>query len=318
MKLFSLLTIPSKVLPILKQNFVSSSIDYKRFSFEYRTDFEELLWEYFPWNNRLDSDNSNSLWFSNAVLTRIPSPRWRAFQYIISIEGVWPVPLLYIESYSNWLKGSVWRIDFYWSYFHFADYIPESITRLYNFLDSKYLDSVSWIRCTRVDVALDFTFPFPDMAQSWITPSENARKKNWNWKKRTVNWYNPINNQFQSVSFLSKHNSWYWIRIYNKIEDIQWKKESWYTNLPPHLTRIEFEFYPPYSSAKSSADMLSLTASRVFWYEIVPFWLVFRPDLWFKVENAYDYFCRYAKSKWITIDFLLQELQNFHLTLNTK
>lgn len=307
MKWFSLLQIPENNLSIFQQNFLSSSVDYQRFSFSHLREFEDLLWNYFPWYDLVDTNNSNSIFFTSAVLSRVPSPRGRAFQYIITIEWIWPVPLLFIEMYSNWLKNSYGRIDFYGSFFHFFRFLPDRIQFLYNRLNDSYIDPSSSISCTRVDIALDFSCSFPKDVQKWIKPSKNSL--------RTAKCYNWIDDKFNSISYLTKKNSGYGVRMYNKTIDIQQKwKSLWYGSaLPPDLTRLEFEFYPPYSS-HTTEHLINLCSSRVFGSVVTPIWFPYYPDLWFNVENAYTYFIRYAKSKWLSISTLLEEINNFHLT----
>ena len=105
--------------------------------------------------------------------------------------------------------------------------------------------------------------------------------------------------------------------MYNKILDIDQKgKQSWYTDtLPENMTRIEFEFYPPYSNINTSDSMISYCCDKIFGYPLKPLGLVYRPDMGFKLENAYEYFVRYAKSKGVSIDYLIKEMYNYHLTI---
>lgn len=308
MQSFSLLNIPDSFIDTLKQNFISSNIDYKRFSFSHKSEFFELINDYFPWNELIDSDNSNSLFTPWAVLVRVPSPRWRAFQYIISIEGIGPIPLLYIEQYSDGLKNSVGRVDFYGAFFHFRSYISDRIRKFFSILEFQTLNSFSGVRCTRIDVALDFSVPFPLEVQKWIVPSKNSL--------RSAKCYNWIDDRFHSISYLTKKNSWYGVRMYDKIIDINQKgKQLWYCdNLPIDLTRLEFEFYPPYSNSHTSESILSLCSSRIFWFDVPSMWLFFRPNTGFNVENAYAYFLRYAKSKWMLLSSVLSEISKYHLT----
>jgi len=316
MKAFSLFQIPQKDLVFIRENFYSSNVDWKRFNFSNKKDFLDLIWDYFPGYNLLDCDNSNSRFFRDAVFLRVHSNLGLAFQYVVSIVGIWTVPICMVTVYSSWLKDSVGRIDFYGAFFHFREYLSDRISKLYDYLDSEYIKPNSFVRCTRIDCAIDIAVPFPVDASSFFVPASRDKVK----RKKVVKCYNPVDNVFQSVSYLPKKNSGYGVRMYNKIMDIKDKgKEFWYQDsLPVHLTRIEFEFYPPYSNMNTSESMLQLCLSRIFWVDIKPLGLHFRPALWFNVENAYEYFCRYAKNKGITIGELIIELQNYHLEMERQ
>lgn len=311
MKPFSMISIPEKDIITLKKTFLSISTDYKRFSISEKDVFLDIISEYFPTAILLDSDNSNSSWSDEALLVRTPTPRGRAYQYIISIEGIWPVPLAYIESYENQtISESVGRIDFYGAFFHFKDFIPTNLSKLYNELNNS---QISAIRCTRHDVALDFNMSLPINSHKWILKGKNAKK--------TPHYYN-CNEQwiFQSFSYLTKRNSGYWLRVYNKLLDTKdkWKGAWYWDNIPNNWTRIEFEFYPPYSSEVSEQTLFDSVNSRFFGSHVVPMGLPLRPDLWFKVQSAYIHFQRYAKSKGITMDRLLEDLKGYHESISDK
>jgi len=310
MKAFSLFQIPDKNKLIIKDNFRSSNIDWKRFNFSNKADFLDLIGDYFPGYNLLDTDNSNSRFFRDAVFLRVRSNLWMAFQYVVTIVGVGTVPICRVEIYSQGLKDSCGRIDFYGAFFHFREYLWDRVVQLYSFLDEEYQKKDSFVRCTRMDVAIDIRIPFPKNVFEFITPAPRDKVK----ARKTIKAYNYIDWVPHSVSYLPKKNSWYGVRIYDKILDIKDKgKEFWYTDLPEDLTRIEFEFYPPYSNMNTSESMLSFCLSKVFGFPMKPLGLHYRPALGFNVENAYSYFCRYAKNKGITIGELINELQNYHL-----
>jgi hypothetical protein len=88
MKTFSMISIPEKDIISLKKTFLSISTDYKRFSISEKSVFFDIISEYFPTAILLDFDNSNSSWTEEALLVRTPTPRGRAYQYIINIEGI--------------------------------------------------------------------------------------------------------------------------------------------------------------------------------------------------------------------------------------
>ena len=155
------------------------------------------------------------MYFKDACLTRVPSPRGRAFQYIIAIEGIGPVPLIYVEDYSSLVFGSVGRVDFYGAFFHFREFLPTPVLRLFNVLESLYMSLDSSIRCTRIDVALDFSCALPQNIHDYILPDANS--------KRGLRVFYDSTRKINSASYLSKKNSGYGVRVYNKLLDISQK-----------------------------------------------------------------------------------------------
>lgn len=279
-------------------------IDYQRFSFSDNDTMGRILNSYFPNTGIIDSDNSNTLYVHSGALTRVPSPRGFAYIYTLAFEGVGPVPVCFFEIYKNSFGGSVGRVDLYGSFFHFESFLPMELQHLKADLYEQW--DKWYIRCTRQDVALDFEMSFPQNICDIITPSRHAKR-----------WVSTYNNNWvlNSASYLTRKNSWYWVRVYNKILDIQQKgKDLWYDKLPENLTRVEFEFYPPYSQINNSVEIQELVLDRLFGNKNLPIGFSFRPQLWFVIENAYAYFCRYAKSKWVGVDYLIEEITKYHLT----
>lgn len=306
MKAFSLFQIPKKDIHIYNKNIVSSSVDYKRFSFSDKSLFSKILQKYFFWFSFLDSDNSNTKYFDYWTLSRVPSPRWKAFIFFINLVWFPPIPIIYIEEYSNWFKNSVGRVDFYGAFFHFYNTIKDLPICSF-FLELEELSLDNTIRCTRTDIAFDFSIPFPHDWVDYILPSDNSQRSVYAYYYK---------NKLNSVSYLTKKNSWYGVRMYNKNLDITQKwKDFWYDIKYDNLTRIEFEFYPPYSHEFSSHQLKSFISKKLLWTDIISLWLKYIPQKPFQIENAYNHFARYAKNHWVTIDYLIDELHKYLLTL---
>lgn len=311
MEAFSIIQIPEYQRKKLKRKKLWISIDYKRFNIKDRNILQEFV---FTTIEAPNETNSNVVYDWDVALLRVHSPRGKAHQVIISVEGIWPVPIAYIEVYSagQWLKGSVARIDFYGAFFHFHDCIPTSFHEMYSNLMKIAVDSPSNVRKTRVDIAIDFDFEFPQNGHKWIIPSENS-KRNVEVHKHRWLW--------NSFAYLAEKNTSYWVRIYNKIvESEKNKKERWYwwkENLPDNWTRIEFEFYPPYSLMKDE-ELMELCLARVTGTDDIEIGLPFRPVNKFNIENAYKYFERYAKNHGIDIEQLLFELMEYHKEMEYK
>jgi len=307
MKALSILEIPD----YKKKDFVKSllwiQVDYKRFNIKSRKILDSLLMNSIRAN---DNDNANIAYDKEVAFIRIPCPRWIAHKIVFNVENIWPVPFAYIEVYwlGQWLQWSVAKIDFYGAFFHFFEFIPSRYMNLYDYLmeESK---KQHYVRVTRIDIAMDFKMPFPQNFHNWIKPSENSKRDVDIYKHK---W------KFNSAWYLSNKNSWYWVRWYNKVIDInkQWK-HNWYwweKNIPNHWTRIEFEFYPPYS-LKTDDELKKDVWEKLFWSGLINLWLQFRPCFEFKIENAYRYFTRYAEQHWIDFETLIDELISYHMKL---
>lgn len=95
-------------------------------------------------------------------MIRVKSPRGIAHSITLSVIGGKPISFAYVEIYGigQGLKGSVARIDFKGSFFHFYDNIPKRWRDVYETL-SELSETTSKVRITRLDVALDFNFLFP-------------------------------------------------------------------------------------------------------------------------------------------------------------
>ncbi len=308
MEAFSIIEIPPYIKTKLKRKLLGVNMDYKRFNIRDR----EIIRGIHQFSRKAsDTDNSDIIYDWEVAMQRIHSPRWIAHNILLSMVGWKPIWFAYMEVYWPWqgLRGSVGRIDFKWSFFHFYDQIPERWKQVYNALIEQ---EGKIVRTTRKDVAFDFAYEFPQWGDKWINPAKNS--------KRSVECYKH-NGLFNSYGYLAEKNTNYGIRIYNKIIDIEKNsKEFWYwwtEKLPKNWTRIEFEFYPPYS-LKSDEELMKICSMRLLGSDSISLWLPYRPCFDFKLESAYSYFTRYALNHWITIDVLLEELVDYHTEQNYK
>jgi hypothetical protein len=87
--------------------------------------------------------------------------------------------------------------------------------------------------------------------------------------------------------------------MYNKTVDvIKSGKENWYggaEKIPEKWTRIEFEFYPPYS-LMDDEELMRMCYEKTIGYGNIDLGMRFRPNYEFKIESAYVYFARYARN----------------------
>jgi len=306
----SFLQIPEYKRKMLKKWLIWVDIDYRRFSFDSRKILDGYIQEYLPWYfGASDCDNSSFSYNSEALITRVASPRGTAYQVVIAFENIGPVPIIYFEFYKEWLgmKNTVGRIDFYGSFFHFNNYIDDRYRELYRKLHEGLKTGDS--RSTRVDVAFDFIFPFPQDT-SWIVPSKNS--------DREVSFYKH-GWKINSIAYLSGKNSGYGVRLYNKNISVEKTgKENWYWGreaISNDWTRIEFEFYPPYSP-KTDDEIISICSEKLLHDKYPNLNLKYRPNFVFNVENAYKYFERYAKNHGMTMNDLLDCLMEAQINMD--
>ena len=307
MEAFSIIQIPEYIKKKLARSKIGLSIDYKRFNLKSHKILDNLLLNAHRAN---DCDNSNVAYDGEVSYMRIHSPRWIAHKVVLSIENVWPVPFAYIEVYGVWqgLAWSVAKIDFYGAFFHFIDVIPRRYLHMYRYLQD-LSEEKNLVRVTRIDVAMDFLYDFPQNAWDWIVPSENSEREVSAYKHKR---------KYNSYGYLSKNNSGYGVRMYNKSVEVKKDgKINWYwweDKIPENWTRIEFEFYPPYS-LKNDDELMMDCWKKVVGRGKVELWLQFRPTYQFKVENAYVYFMRYARTHWVSMESLIDEVVAYHIKM---
>jgi len=307
MKALSIIEIPVYQKKKFKKKVLWVSIDYKRFNIKDNDIIENSI---FFLHRAPNDTNSNIKYDWNVSYIRCHSPRWVAHQIIVSMENIWPVPIAYAELYrkGQGLKWSLWRVDFYGAFFHFFKDLPDRYIIAYNSLMSKSIISDK-VRVTRIDVAIDLQIPFPQNWWNWIRPCKNSNREVVSYRHE---W------KFNSYWYLADKNSWYWVRMYNKFVNVDklWKHKWywWFDKMPEDWTRIEFEFYPPYS-VMEEWELMQICKEKIVWNIQVNLWLPFRPNFDFDIENAYNYFLKYAKNHWIEMETLLDELVSHHIYL---
>lgn len=311
---FSILSIPAYMQKKYLKNLLGVQYDYMRFNIKNR----KLFWQIIPrFEFSLDLDNSNVAYIWDVCCERVYSSRGVAYKFAQAINYPWehstakPVPFMFVEIYDQWqsLRGSIGRVDFYGAYFHFEDWIQEDFRKCFTELQAlaNKHDNID-VRRTRCDIAVDIAYEFPQNHGKWIVPSGNSRrsvscyKTEWLWN---------------SYGYLSKKNTGYGVRMYNKKVDITAKKkEGWYWNLDDSRdwTRIEFEFYPPYSSDLDEQNLFDAVKECVLWTkEVYNLGLKYRKSEGISIESAYRYFEGYAERHMVSMDYLIDEILNFHL-----
>jgi len=310
MKAFSIFNVPKYQQKKLFNSALGISIDYKRFNIRDRKLLDGILLA----SHRADNmTNTNVAYDWQIAYLRVNSPRGIAHQVIASFEEVWSVPFAYIEIYSQGqgLKWAVARIDFYGAFFHFFDDLPVRYKNLYKHLMelSKKWDKKVW--CTRVDIAIDFDYLFPQNWHMWFEPAKHSQREVEMYKHQGL---------FNSFWYLAEKNSWYGVRMYDKNVQVKKKqKESWYggaDKLPENWTRVEFEFYNPYSSMDEE-KLIDMCTERILWKKI-SLGMTMRPNYTFNIENAYAYFERYAKNHWLNMSQLIEEITKYHAYILEK
>lgn len=309
MQTLSLLTIPEYNQTRFRHKCFGVSIDWKRFNIRSQSILEKIWWL----SRRASNDTNNSTFFLDwLTFQRIRSPNWVAHNISFAFEGTdgvpVSIPVVHVEVYRKWqwLKWSVARVDFYWAYFHFCHVVPEILRWMYSTLSTIAENSGGdEVNVTRLDICVDIACKFPQQGYKLITPSKNTKRK-------VKSFMDPATNRWEGFSFDAQKNTNYGVRIYDKVVDIyaQWK-DWWYENHPQNWTRIEFEFYSPYSNMNEDVIFENVT-KRVLWEWRSGFEMKYRPTTWFKPITAYYWFRAYAKRHKIEIPDLLAAITEQH------
>lgn len=314
MQALSILTIPEYIRKKLEKCQIGSGIDYQRFNIKKLSIFDKLPFARFRANN---TDNSNITYDKDVAYLRINNRLWVAHNIIISVEWIWPVPIIQVLEYRVWenlakqIHDGIAKVDFYGAFFLFMDIIPERYLKAYHQLLSVSIEDRNAVSCTRIDVAIDFAFPFPQQIERWITPCSLSKRptRGFTFKGKK-----------NGILYDAQDNKWYWVRVYDKLVDVfyntknKWTKVQWYggrDKLPEHWTRFEFEFYTPYSDRISSIELISAVQKRIIGKE-VSIGIPFRPSPGFQIENAYQMITQYAKRIGVDVEFLLNALLEYH------
>ena len=184
--------------------------------------------------NRLDFDNSNYLHFDDfwydLTAQKIKLSNWIGL--IISYSFYWvSIPIyIYLEYFDIYrtLFNSIWKIDFYWSFFRLKE--------IWEFNDDFiFWDLLNWFEITRVDWRIDFfNYKKRAISQEIISSRKNTRLQTY-----MTDWY------INSWRYWNKDNKTIVVRWYDKKLDIskKWKfRLYWDYQKFDNVFRLEWEF----------------------------------------------------------------------------
>ena len=241
----------------------------------------------------LDTDNSNfwAVRFDDEVLSiqKYKSPSWYSFAYSVVFNWA-SIPIFVINEFSYTQKdfcNNQWGvIHFYWAYYrlielnHFSKTFIESINKL--FLESPI---------SRLDYRFDFlnkdeiiSLPWPKEVLPYLR-NNKKRKLYHKWPK------------LQSWEVWNKVNKTVFIRLYNKIDELEWnlKKLLLYWDLKKEdvktFFRLEYEFWYKWCAWYFWKDILKLInkAFKTSWLEPSNFkWNLYKPQVCLDLSNEID------------------------------
>ena len=212
----------------------------------------------------LDTDNSNfgAIKFFDEILSihKYKAPTGTAYAFSCTYESM-PIPIFVITEFNHTQSefcGWQWGIiHFYWAYYrlieleYFSDWFIESLHK--PFLDCPI---------TR----LDYRFDFCSYTEYQILPTPEEVLPNLRSNKKKKEYYS--GKRLQSWDVWNKMNKTIFIRLYNKLDELEWnlKKTYLYSDVDKFKSfyRLEYEF----------------------WYKWCA-WYVWR-DIWNLVEKAFS------------------------------
>lgn len=318
-RLFSFINLPEKNKQKNYENLINFDLDYLQYSCReifVPIKFLNSLW--FSWT--IDSDNSNVEYNPDYSLSlfRYDTKLWHA--YIITFLSPWfaPLPIISIEVYEAKQKRTLktdGRVVLYWAFFRFKQIILEQCPAIITFANSLELGTMamtshdwrSLYKRTRVDIAFDIAWPLDqNFLKKYIKPHKNSKSvpRPYNHCDELWGW--------QSIGYVNLTTSW--IRVYNKILDIEKKnKQPWYPDYwtwrkYETVTRIELVWGTRY--AQHNIDTIKkISCYRILWLDSLPNYKpIQRPKSVYSPENAYEYFKRYAKNHWQSIESLIHDI----------
>ncbi len=317
----SWLKIPSDEQKKFKKNFISIGVDYLQYACYDISVTLKSIYQILWFTGEIDTDNSNVEYNKklNLSLTYRDTRRGNAYVVTFLTPGFAPIPVASIEIYNpNQVKTlkTQWKAVFYGAYFVFNEIIKEEAPELIKFARLFELWCVSLVennnkntiyKRTRVDIATDVKW---EISQKWMTkwiiPNKNS--------KETVKPYNYQEDMwwFQSFWYIPRLWNCIWMRVYNKILDINSKnKQSWYPEYGseeiPNVMRMEI-IYSWDSAMNDIDDLIEYTKFRLLWDEWVQIKRHIRPKSLYSPLSAYDYLKRYAKNHWKTIEELISDV----------
>jgi len=239
----------------------------------------------------LDTDNSN-FWvvkFYDELFSihKYNSPSWIAYQFSVSYESI-SIPVFVITQYSSgrsvFCNNQRGITHFYWSYFrlielwHFSDWLINKINLMFSSCPISRMD-YRFDFCS-FDKVLDM--PEPDKVLPYMR-SNKKRRKYFKW------------NRLQSWDVWNKSNKTIFIRLYNKLDELNWniKKTYLYSDIDKFKSfiRLEYEFGFKWCSwyTWSSIPELIEKAFYTSWFEKNSFWWnLYKPQLALDLSDKID------------------------------
>lgn len=261
----------------LKYDEYSHGLDYLTFGL---SDKKIIDWFFTKRIENLDNDNSN-FWAVQVIdeifsIQKYKAPTWQAYQFSCVYNSV-SIPIFEITEFSElqseFTQNQWGVIHFYWAFFRLLE-LEWFSDELVEYIDSCFLDSP----ISRFDYRFDFCsydeivdVPTPDQ----VFP--NIRKN----KKRKLYQVWP---RLQSWELWNKSNKTIFIRLYNKLDELEWnlKKTYLYWDLDKFktYTRLEYEFWKKYCNGYKWKDIEQLInkAFKTSWIEPSTFkWNLYKP-----------------------------------------
>lgn len=325
------LQIPEKTQKNFSKNFLNIDIDYLQYTCYNIAKPLEAIYNILGFDWKTDQDNSNIEYNYNLNLSlqNIETRMWNAYILTFISPGFPPIPIASIEVYNpqkKWVIKTQGKIVFYGGYFVFRDIIADEAPEVLRFANAIELGTIIQIqdgknkkpvyKRTRVDIALDVQ---GKISQRWlykyIKPSKNSKHvvKPYN--------YSPEIGGFQSFGYIPGLSKYIWIRIYNKVLDIQAKKKQCYHpsygTTYPDVTRIEI-IYGGETATQNLETLINYTKYRILGNDKVIMKRLNKPKSQYSPLSAYEYFKRYAKNHGKSLKDVLDDVMVIAITEEQK
>lgn len=309
------LQIPAIAQKEFRENLIAMQVDFMQYTCYKIIEPIKNLYNIVGFSWEIDSDNSNvqMAYNMNLSMTRNNTPRWYAYSIFFHSPWFAPVPVFSIEVYSDSnikLLKTEGKIVFYGAYFVFREILAEEAPEILRFHNSielwtllkaqletgiKHKIEKPIYKRTRIDIATDVAVT---MSKKWLKSYIKPHKTS----KHAIRPYNydEITETFQSIAYIPRLTRWIWIRVYNKVLDIQKKnKQSWHptygTEIHPVVTRLEI-VYGWDTAQESIENLIKYTQHKLLWTDQMKLKRKIQPKSKYSPLSAYEYFKRYAKN----------------------
>lgn len=331
------LQLPEKTQKEFRQNLIAMEVDFMQYTCYSINDPLRNLYNIVGFSWEIDSDNSNMEMSHNMNLsmTRQNTALGYAYSIFFHSPGFAPVSVFSIEVYNESnvkLLKTEGKIVFYGAYFVFREILAEEAPEVLRFHNSVELWSVLKVKTqtgakhkiekplykrTRVDIATDVAVP---MCKKWLTKYIKPHKTSKH-VPRPYN-YDDITETFQSIGYIPRLTRWIWMRVYNKVLDIQKKnKYSWHptygTEQNPVVTRLEI-VYGWDTAQETIQNLMNYTKFRLLWDQTTKIKRQIKPKSQYSPLSAYEYFKRYAKNHWKSLRDVLDDVMMITITEEQK